>query len=227
LLEVHTAIGQLSQCDHFGLVGVDQPALLATESVQAGSDVALLGLLALVTLERGLRQSIELRQQTRGVFQQTSDVAPDRVFEFGGLHGSARACPLASADDAIFAVAGVVLTRWLARRRAIRAAEHGQATRAARQQATQQVVVVRVASEREHGVARELFQGALGDCLVEDGRYRNGDPLVARSGLAAARLSSVRSARCPRPLGWHVAIAVRVGSAGVNRVGQDVVHGRG
>ena len=60
---MHTAIGQLSQCDHFGLVGVDQPTLLATESVQPGSEVALLGLLALATLERGLRQSIELRQQ--------------------------------------------------------------------------------------------------------------------------------------------------------------------
>jgi hypothetical protein len=152
---------------------------------------------------------------------------PYRGFQLRRFHRSASTRAFASADDAILAVAGVVLARWLGLCRHVRSSEHRQPTCATRNQATKQVVVVRVASEREQRVARELFLRALGDRSVEDGWYSYWDPLLTRSWLAAACFSGVRSARSTRPLGWHVAVPVGVGGTGVDWIGQDMVHRRG
>src|ERR1700694_5989149 len=110
---------------------------------------------------------------------------PDGVLQLGRFDRSTGACLLASTDDAILTVAGVILARGLGFGRSIRSAEHGQAARAARNQAAQQVVVVGVAAERQQRVAAELLLGALCGGLVEDGGYGDRDPLLTRSWLTA------------------------------------------
>src|SRR5262249_47415427 len=93
-------------------------------------------------------------------------------------------------------------------------------------EATQQVVVVRIAAEREQRIATELLLRVLGGGLVEDGGYGDRDPLLARTWLTAARLSRMRTPRSPWPVGRDVAIPVGIRGAGVDRIRQDVMHRR-
>ena len=116
-----------------------------------------------------------------------------------------------------------MLPRRLARRRRAGDAEHGQATSRAGEQAARQVAVPRVVPEREGGVARELRPGAVPGLLVDQRRHGDGDPLLARFEPAAVG-AGARAAPGARLGRRDVGVAVGVGRAGVDRVGEDVVH---
>ena len=81
----------------------------------------------------------------------------------------------------------------------------GTPTRFAGEQASQQVVVTGVVTERQHGVGRQLIGGLLVGGLVDDSRHRNGDPFrlgprsptgpLAGPGIPSSAISSGRR-RC-------------------------------
>src|SRR5205807_3121369 len=66
-------------------------------------------------------------------------------------------------------------------------AEHGQAASPAGEQAAEQVVVAGVIAEGEARVAGQLIDRMLMSRLIDDGRHRDRDPLLAGARLAAGR----------------------------------------
>jgi len=69
----------------------------------------------------------------------------------------------------------------------------------------------------------ELFARILIRHVVDDGGHRDRDPLLARAWLAAGRQARP-GAGGPGLARGHVHVAVGVGRAGVERVGEDPVH---
>src|ERR671917_1074053 len=110
----------------------------------------------LVARRAGLRgrEAIELAQQPRRLGEQTGDVVPDGALDRRRLDGAAGAGRCAGAENAILAVALVVLPLRQARRGRTSDAAHGEAAGLAGEQAAQQIAMLRVVAERERGVAR-------------------------------------------------------------------------
>jgi hypothetical protein len=151
------------------------------------------------------------------------DVAPDGGLQLLGLDGTPRAAALAVADDAVLAVALVVAVLGLTLRRVVGDAEHGQATRPTGEQAAEQVVVARVVAERERRITPQLLQRLLVRRFVDDGGDWDADPLLARARATAGVLVGARPPRAGPPR-RHEGVAVGVGGAGVERVGEDAMH---
>ena len=177
----------------------------------------------------GLRRSgevLELRQQVLRIGKQAGDVIPDGGLDLLGLDVAAWAGGRTSRHDAVLAVALVVPPLPQARGCPVGAAEHGEATGLAGEQAAQEIVVLAVVPERERGVARELCLRPVPGVRVDQRRHGNGDPLLARLELAARGFVVARAAVAPRLPGGHVVVAIGVGGAGIDRIGEDVVHDR-
>jgi hypothetical protein len=92
-------------------------------------------------------EAVELGQQLRRLGEQTGDVLPHSLLDRLRLDGAARADRGAGAQDAVLAVAIVILPFWQVRRGGTRNAEHGETTGLAGEQASQQVVVLGVIPE--------------------------------------------------------------------------------
>src|SRR5581483_2950997 len=86
-------------------------------------------------------------------------------------------------------------------------AAHGQAAGPAGEQATEQVVVAGVVAERQGRVASELLTRTLISRGVDDGRHRDGDPLLARARFATGRRARP-GAGGPRLARGHVSVPV-------------------
>ena len=176
---------QFSQADRPGLVGVQQALVGSCGAVQAGLELLVCRPLAgAACLGRG-GNVLELRQQPVGIGEQAGDMVPHGRLKFFGFDVAAWAGRGAGSQDAVFAVALVVAPLRLACRRGIGAAEHGQATTCAGEQAAQEVAVFCVVPERGRGIAGELRLRPVPDVLVDDRRHGDGNPLLARLGLAA------------------------------------------
>jgi hypothetical protein len=89
LLQVRTSFGELIQCDHLRLVGIQQPAFLTRQAIQTPGDVVLLSLIVLIALECGSTKGFELSKEPNRVFEQLTDVRLDRGLQLGCLHWSA------------------------------------------------------------------------------------------------------------------------------------------
>jgi hypothetical protein len=106
------------------------------------------------------------------------------------------------------------------------AAVDAEAAAATLEQASQHVVVLLVAAERERRVARQRVGDAFPGLLVNQRRSWNGDPLLRRAGPPGSALRT--TARFPAGLpGNRILEAVGICGADVNRVGQDVVDDGG
>jgi len=174
---------------------------------------------------------VELREQLVGVGEQADEVAHTAVSISSALtlrlgQAAGRAVCGTGGQEAVLAVALVVAPLRLARRRGVCAAEHGQATACAGQEAAQETAVFCVVAERERGVAGGLRLRPAPGVLFDNRRHRDGNPLLARLGLTAGRLVSARAADTARRLGRHEAVAVGIRRAGVDRIGEDVMHHR-
>jgi hypothetical protein len=225
--EALTPLGQLRQAHRAGFVGVQQPLVGPCAPLQPGAEL-LLG--HAVAGGAGLPcggEAVELREQLLRVGQQGGDVVPHGGLEVLGLDAAARADRGAGTQDAVLATALIVLPLWLVGARGTGDAVHGQAAGLAGEQAAQQVVVPAVVAERERGVARQLRLRPVPGLGVDQRRDRDGDPLLARLQAAAGRLAGARATSDPWLGRRDVGVAVGVGGAGVDRVGEDVVHRRG
>ena len=123
--------------------------------------------------------------QALGLLQQGDDVPPDGGLQVGARDRAAGADPDAGAVDRVLPVALVVAALRRARRGGMGRPEHRQPAIAAGQQAAQQVRVPGVVAEREGGVPSELGPCPLGERRIDEGRGRDGDPLVGRLEAAA------------------------------------------
>lgn len=84
-LQLLAPFGQFRQADDLGLVGIDQPALLAIEPGQPGRQVLGLGLLVGIAVDGQGGKALELGQQSGRVGQQPGHMRPDRRLQFLGL----------------------------------------------------------------------------------------------------------------------------------------------
>ncbi len=125
--------------------------------------------------------------------------------------------------DAILTVASVDLPYGLSRRRGAGDVVHGQPAGLADEQAAQQIAMPGIVAEREFCVARELGLRLFPCPLVDQRWHRNGDPLLARLEATPGRGGGARTTLDGRLVRRHVGVAVGIGGAGVDRVGQDVV----
>jgi hypothetical protein len=215
-------LSQLSQAEHAGLVGVEQPLLLASYSTQYHRCLICIGPPLRVAVSGLTREALELSQQRLRVGQQLLDVPPDRDLQLFRLRHPLRARLVAGAADAVPPVALVVAPLGVAGRRPVGDAEHGQAAGAAGQQAPQQVTVPRVVAEGQRCVAAELLVRPLVRRVVDERWDGDGDPLGARPGAARGVLAAARPARARLP-GRGEGVAVGVGRAGIEGVAEDAV----
>src|SRR3569833_245075 len=139
-------------------------------------------------------EAVELSQQLRRLCEQFGDVLPHGLLERLRLDGTARADRWAGAQDAILAVAIVVLPFWQARRGGTRNAEHGETTGFAGEQASQQVAVLGVVAKRQRGVACQLRLRPIPNIHIDQRRDRDGDPLFTRLQATCRRLAGARAA---------------------------------
>src|SRR5262249_34031249 len=103
---------------------------------------------------------------------------------------------------------------------------HGQAAGPASQEAAEQVVVAGVVPEGQGRVPGQLRRRLLVCLFIDDSRDGDSDPLLARARAAAGPLPGARAVR-PGPARGVEGVAVAVAGAGVDRVGEDAVDGRG
>ena len=85
LLQQRAALGQFVQGEDAGLVRIQQPALLASQALEADRELLRLGLLLLVSCDAQLSKALELGQQLARVTEQAGDMVPDRGFQLLGL----------------------------------------------------------------------------------------------------------------------------------------------
>src|SRR4051812_5794105 len=180
---------ELVEFDRLGLVGVERSLLLAVEPTQLG--LPLRARRACVGLERvGLPGPLlALRGQRGRVVEQPLDVVPDGRVELLGPGPWLGAGMGAVPGEGVLAVAHVVAVLAPPAGPAGGDAAHGQAARPAGEQAAEQVLVAGVVAEGEARVPGQLFARILISNRVDDGRHRDGDPLLARAILAARRLA--------------------------------------
>ena len=223
--ELLPPLAQLLQADHLCLVGVEQPGVGAAQPLEARHQPPL-GPPLPGRIPVHLRgEVLKVGDQPLGIGEQVADVAPDRPIQGLAVHAGARARLCPAGPDAVPTAAPVVAPP--ASRRWPGCAVHGQPAAAAGQQAAQQVVAPRVVAEREDGVAGQLRLGAVPDLLPDQRWDRDRDPLLLGSQPAAAPAAAARPATAARLRRCHVLVAVRVGGASVDRVGEDVVDGPG
>src|SRR4051795_5797742 len=133
LRELPAPFGQLGQGDRIGLVGVQQAPVGPRDPIQPAAELLVR---RPVPGRAGLGGDVlELRQQPVRVGEQAGDVLPDGALDLLGPDAAARAGGGARAQDAVLAVALVVLPRRFARRRRAGDAVHGQAAEPAGEQA--------------------------------------------------------------------------------------------
>src|SRR3954464_13064338 len=185
-IDLISTLLEFVEIDRLGLVGVEQSLLLAVEPTQLA--LPLLARRAGVGVERvGLPGPLlELRRQRGRVVEQPLDMVPDRRVELldPGPRLPARARPVPR--HRFLAVEYVVAMLTPPAGPAAGDAAHGEAARPAGEQAAEQVGVAGVVAERQGRVAGELLARILIGGRVDDGRHRDGDPLLARPRLAAA-----------------------------------------
>jgi hypothetical protein len=224
--EVGTPLRQFGQADRAGLVGIEQAFVGSGGAVQASAELLIGGA---VTGRPSLGcggEPFELRQQALRIGEQARDVIPDNGLKLLRLDVAAWAGSWASGQDAVLSVAQVDPPLGLIGGCPIGATEHGEATDLAGEQATQEIIVLAVVPEREGGVARELCLRPVPSIRIDQRRHGNRNPLLARLELAAGGFVATRTAVTPRLPGRHIVIAIGVGGAGVDRIGEDVMHDR-
>jgi hypothetical protein len=86
LLQMHAPLGELVQRDHLRLVRIEQPPILAAQPIQTPGDVMSLSLIVLVALEHGVAKGFELGKKPGRIFEQLTDVRPDRGLQLRCLH---------------------------------------------------------------------------------------------------------------------------------------------
>ena len=152
-------------------------------------------------------------------------MVPHRLFQRVGIDACPRASRVPSRRERVRASALVVAMARPAVCCCRAESVDAQPAGAALQQAAQQVIVLLVPAKGHGGVAGQLGPGSVPGLLVDQHRHRDGDPLLRWARAPAGPFSA---AACPQAglLGRHVFVAVGVGRAGVDRIGQDVVcHG--
>src|SRR5512135_1052055 len=204
--ELAAPVGQLLQADHFRLIGIEQTLIGPDEPGKAGRYALPRSLFLNRALIGSAGKLLELGDQLVGVAQEIADVLPYRPLQRLAVDAGARTGVRAGGFHAVLAGAAVGGALGMARRWPGDAV-HGEATGAARQQAAQQVIVLLVVAERQDGVAGELCLSAIPGLLINNGRYRNRDPLLLGAQPAATRARIVRFARA-RLLRWHVLVTV-------------------
>ena len=179
LREMLAPFGQLGQADRASLVGVQQSFVGACGPVQPGAQLLFGGSLPGGAGISG-GEAVELRQELVRVGQQGHDMVPHDRLDVFGVDMAAGADAGTRHHDAILAVASVDLPPGLLRRRGAGDAIHGQPAGLAGEQAAQQVAMPGVVAKRARGVARELRLRPVPGALIDQRRYGDGDPLLAR-----------------------------------------------
>ena len=134
LPELPASRGELGQIDYLGLVGIEQACLLALEPAPTCGEL-LVGPVRDIVIRASRDAAGELRRELGRVTEQTDHMLPDRGLQLRRLNGAGRADALASAHDAVLAVAAIAAPFGLPCPGLVGPAEHGQAAGAARQQA--------------------------------------------------------------------------------------------
>jgi hypothetical protein len=156
LLQQWAALGQFRQGEDAGLVRIQQPALFASQALDADLELLRLGLLLLVSRKAQLREALELGQQSGRVTQQASEMVPDGGLQLLGLDRPVRAAFRPRAQDGILPGTAVVAVLRVGRGGGVGDAVHRQRTGATTEQAPQQVAMPGGVAEGQHPIAGEL-----------------------------------------------------------------------
>src|SRR4051794_35032952 len=221
-----TLPGELLQADHLGLVGLQEAAVGTVEAVQSRPQPTPRELLAEIRRRALGQEPFELRPQLHGIAEQTRDVVPDHPFQDARLDARLGALALTARGEGTRARAAVVAPAAPTLVPGKVAAVDAQPAGAALQQAAQQVVVPLAVAEGRGRIAGQPVLDAVPGLLIDQGRHRDGDPLLRRPGTSRGPLAAAGRAAAGL-LRHDVLEAVRVGGAGVDRVGEDVVDHRG
>ena len=155
--------------------------------------------------------------------EQACDVVPHCLFERSGVDASPWTPRVASRRKRIRASAFVITVARSAVCRCRAEPMDAKPTGSALQQAAQQIVVLLVTAEGHCGVAVQLRFSAIPGLLVDQRGHRDCNPLLGRARAAAGTLSTASRPEA-RLLGHHIIVAIGIGRARVNRIGQDVVR---
>lgn len=204
--ELSAPVGQLLQADHLRLIGIEQTLIGPDQPGKTGRYALPRSLFLNRAPIGSAGELLELGDQLVGVAQEIADVLPYGPLQRFAVDAGARTGLRAGGFHAVLAGAAVGVALGMAGRRPGDAV-HGETTGAARQQAAQQVIVLLVVAERQDGVTGELCLSAVPSLLIDDGRYRDRDPLLLGPQPAAACARIVRLARA-RLLRRHVLVTV-------------------
>src|SRR4051795_8913984 len=221
-----TLPGEFLEADHLGLVGLQEAAVGTVEAVQSRPQPTPRELLAEIRRRALGQEPFELRPQLHGIAEQTRDVVPDHPFQDVRLEARLGALALTARGEGTRARAAVVAPAAPTLGPGKVAAVDAQPAGAALQQAAQQVVVPLAVAEGRGRIAGQPVLDAVPGLLIDQGRHRDGDPLLRRPGTSRGPLAAAGRAAAGL-LRHDVLEAVRVGGAGVDRVGEDVVDHRG
>jgi len=223
--QLPTSFAQLIQADGFRLIGVEQPSVGADQPVEVRLQL-LFGRLFTVGLRRGTGcQASVLRQELLRIGKEGEDMIPDRIFQPIAVDLRTRTGSLASCVNAILTGTAIIAS-FATSACPPHDPMHRKTAGAAGEQTAQQMVVLLIVPERQHGIACQLRLGAIPPVLVDDGRHRNGNPLFLRSQPATPLAAVARLANGPRLGGGNVFIAVGIGGTAINRIGKNVMHDR-
>jgi hypothetical protein len=207
------------------LVGVHEPRLLPREAPQVSLELLRRSLLSATVFRGRAGEILELGKQPLGISHQVLYVLPDRFLQFTCLGRTLSALVFTGAQDGVLAVALVVTMLGSGVGGLVGHPEHRQPTALAAEEAAQEIGVLLVVAEGESGVALQLGLGESAGLFVYDRWDGDGDPFLFGPEPSRGVLPACGSPS-PGLLGRHVAVAVGVGRAGIDRIGEDVVHYR-